>query len=97
MAKGDIFSDLQSIIAGAYLNIRPTGTIEAAIHNIYHEDDVTLEFTDGANNLDFESVATGKGAYTYYAFHVKNSLWVRVRNDAGAPKLIGYDGIITRI
>ena len=95
MAKGDVFSDLQSIVAGAYLDIRPTGTIEAVIHNIYHEDDVTIEFYDGSNALDFDS-DTGKGAYTYYSFHVKNSLWLRVKNDAAGAKLIGYDGIVTR-
>ena len=95
MAKGDVFSDLQSIGAGAYLDIRPTGTIEAAIHNIYYEDDVTFELYDGTNSLAFET-ATGAGALVYYAFHVKNSLWIRVKNDAAGAKLIGYDGIVTR-
>ncbi len=95
MALGNSFSDLQSIANGAYLDIRPVGSQEAVIHNIYHEGDVSLEFYDGANSLIFET-AIGAGVYAYYAFHVTNTLRIRVQNTSGGAALIGYDGIETR-
>jgi hypothetical protein len=95
MAVGDVYSGLSSIAAGAYLDIQPTGTVEAVIHNIYHEYDVQLELYDGTNSLVFDTDA-GSGIYAKYAFHVKNALRIRVKNThATLAKLIGYDGVVT--
>jgi hypothetical protein len=96
MAVGDVFSGLTSVAAGGYLDIRPPAGVEAVIHNIYHAYDVDLAFTDGTNVLTFDTDA-GAGVYAKYAFHVTNSLWIRVINkDTTNARLIGYDGIVTR-
>lgn len=95
MAVGDMVADIQSIAAGAYLDIQPSGTVEWVIHNIYHEYDITIERYDGVNALNFYS-ATGKGVLADFFFHVGNTERIRVKNDhASAAKLIGYDGVIT--
>ncbi|MCD6148461.1 hypothetical protein J7J18_03755 [bacterium] len=96
MAVGDVKSDLQSVAASNYLDIRPPSGEEWVIHNIYHEYDVSLVFTDGTNELTFDS-DTGAGVYAKYAFHVTNSLWIRVYNsDTANARLIGYDGVQTK-
>ena len=94
MAVGDTYSGESSIAAGAYLDIQPAGTVEAVIHNIYHESDAQLEQYDGANSLIFDTMA-GAGVWASFAFHVTNSIRIRVKNTTGAAKLIGYDGIVS--
>lgn len=95
MAVGDIKSGLASVGAGAFLDIRPPSGEEWSIHNIYHEDSVELYFSDGTNNLLFDS-AYGKGVYAFFIFHVTNTRYLRVKNLASAARLIGYDGIQTK-
>lgn len=94
MAAGDVKSALQSVNDAAYLDIQPGSGIEWVIHNIYHEDDISVEFYDGTNGIVFDT-ATGAGVYAFYAFHVINSRWIRVKNTAGSAKYIGYDGVQT--
>jgi hypothetical protein len=94
MPIGDIASGLASVDAGAYLEIQPGVGVEWVVHTIYHESDIELYFSDGGNNLLFDSVG-GMGA-TSCALHVTNARWVRVKNTDAAPKLIGYDGVVTR-
>jgi len=94
MAVGDVYSGMSSVAASGYLDIQPSGTVEAVIHNIYHDGDIQLEFYDGTNSLIFDT-DTGSGIYAKYAFHVKNALRIRVKNTAATAKLIGYDGICT--
>ena len=95
MAVGDTFSGLSSVAAAAYLDIQPSAGVEVVIHNIYHESDVQIEFYDGTNSLIFDT-DTGAGVYAKYAFHVTNSIRIRVKNTAGTAKFIGYDGIQTK-
>ncbi|MEM3623438.1 MAG: hypothetical protein QXR76_06700 [Candidatus Bathyarchaeia archaeon] len=95
MAVGDVKSGISSIAAGAYLDIQPPSAEEWVIHNIYHESDVQLEFYDGTNSLIFDTDA-GAGVYAKYAFHVTNSIRIRVKNTAAAAKLIGFDGVQTK-
>jgi len=96
MAVGDVKSNLVSVSAGGNLDIRPPANEEWVIHNIYHEHDVDLAFTDGTNVLTFDT-DYGKGVYAKYAFHVTNSVWIRVINrDTANSRLIGYDGVQTK-
>ena len=92
MAVGDVFSGLSSIAAAVYLDIQPAVGVEAVIHNIYHDGDIQLEFYDGTNSLIFDT-DTGTGVYAKFAFHVTNTIRIRVKNTAAAAQLIGYDGI----
>lgn len=96
MAVGDVKSDLQSITTGARLDINPAAGEEWVVHNIYHEDSITLEFYDGTDTIAFDS-QTGRGVYAKYQFHVKNAAErIRVLNDAATTKKIGYDAVQTK-
>ena len=96
MAVGDVKSGLVNVAANGYLDIRPPSGEEWVIHNIYHAYDVDLAFTDGTNVLVFDT-DVGAGVYAKYAFHVTNSLWIRVINkDTANARLIGFDGIQTK-
>lgn len=93
---GDVFSVLSSVAAGSVLDIQPGAGVEVVIHNIYHEDNVDLQWYDGTNTLTF-SVMAGAGAETNLQFHCKNALRVRIKNThASAAKLLGYDGVQTK-
>jgi hypothetical protein len=95
MAVGDVFKGLSSVDADAYLDIQPSAGVEAVVHNVYHEDDIEIEVYDGANSLVFD-IDGGMGVYARYAFHVTNTQRIRVKNTAGAVKLVGYDGVVTK-
>ncbi|MEM1879171.1 MAG: hypothetical protein QXJ18_05365 [Desulfurococcaceae archaeon] len=96
MTVGSVRSGLASVPANGYLDIRPPEGEEWVIHNIYHEYDVDLILTDGTLSLTFDT-DYGAGVYARYAFHVTNTLWIRVRNrDTTIHRLIGYDGVRTK-
>jgi hypothetical protein len=96
MAVGDVKSNLVNVAANGNLDIRPPASEEWVIHNIYHAYDVDLAFTNGTNVLIFDT-DTGAGVYAKYAFHVTNTLWIRVINkDTDNARLIGYDGVQTK-
>ena len=95
MAVGDVFSGLSSIAAAGYLDIQPVAGVEVVIHNIYHDGDIQLEFYDGTNSLIFDT-DTSTGVYAKYAFHVTNTIRIRVKNTAAAAQLIGYCGVQTK-
>ncbi|MGQ9530158.1 MAG: hypothetical protein ACUVQW_00705 [Candidatus Bathycorpusculaceae bacterium] len=95
MAVGDVVSAIASVAAGAYLDIQPSAGTEWVIHNIYHEHDVQLEFYNGTNALPFDTEA-GAGVYAKYAFHVTNSIRIRVKNTNTSARLIGFDGVQTK-
>jgi len=95
MAVGDVKSGISSISAGEYLDIRPPSGEEWVIHNIYHQDDVEVYFTDGTNSI---KIITRKdnGVIPFTCFHVTNSYWIKVKNSTSSSALIGYDGVQTK-
>lgn len=95
MAIGDVVSDMQSITAGAFLDIRPSSGVEWVIHNVYHADAVHIEVYDGSNSLIFDS-DTGPGFWAWYEFHCNNTRRLRVKNNSSASQLIAYDGMQTK-
>jgi len=96
MAVGDVKSGISSVSANGYLSIRPPTGEEWVIHNIYHEHDIELIFTDGSHDIVFDS-DSGSGVYARYAFHVTNSVYLKVHNkDTSTSRLIGYDGVQTK-
>lgn len=93
MVLGDAYQGLVTVPAGGYLDIQPPSGVEAVIHNIFHEYDVDLQWYDGTNALTFDT-DLGAGVYAKYAFHVTNSIRIRVYNrDTANARKIGYDGI----
>jgi hypothetical protein len=95
MAIGDIYTDLQTVTSGNYLDIQPASGYEAVVHNIYYADDVELYRTDGSNNILVDS-GTGSGMFNNLAIHVSNVQYVKVKNTTAASKYVGYDGIYTK-
>jgi len=95
MSIGDTISNIVSVAAGAYLNIKPPAGVEWVIHNINHEGSVELYFTDGTNYIKIDS-SNGPGGWLSFAFHVTNSRWYAVKNVETTAKLISYDGIVTK-
>ena len=95
-AIGDMYADIQSIANDAYLDIQPAAGHEAVIHNIYHEGAVEIYRYDGTNNVLIDTASAG-GCYAFYAFHVGNTDRIRVQNKGGVAKLLGYDGIYTKV
>jgi hypothetical protein len=95
MAVGDVYSGLQSVAAGGFLDIQPPAGVEAVITNIYYESKVEVYFSDGTNSVLIDSDTAG-GSMQGRCFHVTNSLYLRVKNTDTAAKLIGFDGVITR-
>lgn len=97
MAVGDIVNGLAQVADNAYLICAAASGDEIVIHNIYHEDDIEIEWSDATNSITFDTV-TGAGAYAYFAFHCEASTgqFIRVKNVAGAAKYIGFDAIKTK-
>lgn len=93
---GDIFCSHDQIANNAWQDLQPAAGYEAVVHNIYWEDDIELEFYDGANAVTFDTEA-GAGYLSYYAFYCTNTLRIRVKNVAGALKHIAYDGVYTKV
>jgi len=94
MAVGDVVSNLQSVSASAYLTIQPSAGVEWVIHNIYHESDIEVYFTNGTNEVKVDS-ESGNGDLQG-VWHVTNSYYLKVKNVDTAAKLIGYDGVVTK-
>ncbi|AEG14683.1 hypothetical protein Desku_1096 [Desulfofundulus kuznetsovii DSM 6115] len=95
MAVGDVYSGLQSVAAGSFLNIQPPAGTEAVITNIYYGGKVEVYFTDGTNSVLVDS-DTAAGSMQGRCFHVTNTLYLQVKNADTAAKLIGFDGVITK-
>jgi hypothetical protein len=95
MAVGSIVNNIVSVAASSFLDIQPPSGSEWVIHNIYHAFDVTVEYYDGTNELQFDT-DTGAGVYGKFAFHCTNARRIRVKNNsASTAYLIGYDGVQT--
>ena len=95
MAVGDVYSAYSNNLANdGYLDIRPSGTVEAVIHNIYHGGDVEIYLSDGTNTFKFDE-DTGVGVMAWLSYHVKNGVFIRIKNVNGDAQDFGYDGIIT--
>lgn len=95
MAKGDVVSALMSVSGFAYLTIQPSAGVEYVIHNVYHENTITLQQYDGSVGVFFDTSA-GQGAYSSFQFHATNSLYFRVLNSSSSFQTIGWDGIQTK-
>lgn len=94
MAAGNLVKGTTSITASGTYDIKPTGTDEWVIHNIYYNNQLKLSMTDGTNVVDFDS-DTGQGARLGLTTHVSNGYWLRVTNTGASTLLIAYDGMQT--
>lgn len=95
MAQGDVKDGLQSVAAGAVLDIRPGVAEEWVINNIYYGGQVEINKTDGTNVLKFDSDTT-VGGRLGTIFRCTNTRWLQIKNSGTNAILIGYDGIQTK-
>lgn len=95
MAVGDVKSGISQVNAAEYLTIQPGAGEEWVIHNLYYADQVEMYFTDGANDILFDSDSSA-GARLGACFHVNNGRYLKVKNTSSSAKVIGYDGIQTK-
>jgi hypothetical protein len=96
MALGDVVADIQSIAAGAALDINPGVNQEWCINNIYFQDAVQVEAYDGTNSVAI-ALPVGPGFLGNLNFRaVANADRIRVVNQAATAKLIGYSGVQTK-
>lgn len=97
MAVGSVVSDLQAVNSGAYLDLQPASGVEWVIHNIYWEGaSVDLVWYDGTHSIDFQQTLVGPDSLNNIQIHVTNTRWLRVKNNDGGTKNIGYDGVQTK-
>lgn len=96
MAVGDAKVLLSSALStGQYLDLQPSGTEEWVIHNLYHDNTITLELFDGTNSA-IVTTESGAGLLSNLQLHAKNATRPRVRNQSSSTgAFIGYDGVIT--
>lgn len=95
MPVGDVKSGMSSIASGSYLTIQPASGEEWVIHNISWATKVDIEWYDGSNSLVFH-IATIGDSLRWEEFHLKNGLYLRVKNTDTVSRLIQYDGVQTR-
>jgi hypothetical protein len=96
MAANDVIADIQSIAAGAALDINPGAGQEWIINNIFFQDAVQIEAYDGTLNLPI-STPTGPGFLGNLTFRaVSGGDRIRIVNQAASAKLIGFSGVQTK-
>ena len=85
----------QQLTNGASYDIKPTGTDEYIIHNIYIPEGKTFHLyrSDGTNTVDLGTTTTS--LYNYY-LHVTATPYIHVVNASGETLYISYDGIQIR-
>src|SRR5437588_2749792 len=95
MAVGDTVYDLQSIAAGAHLTLQPGSGVEWYIQNLIGQDSLVLSWYDGTNRIDFQtSAAAAAVAYPNTTLWLTNGRYLKLKNNAGTAKLIGYSDVI---
>jgi len=96
-AVGDIVSAYSNdVAADGTLDIKPAGTEEWVIHNIYCGDDAEIYWEDGTNTVKVHSI-TGAGWITGIFVHVNATYYMSIKNVSGGAADLGYDGVITRL
>lgn len=92
---GDIYTAFSNVVSGAYLEVKPGSGIEVVIHNIYHNNDVTVKLVNGGNELEFYA-DTGSNVINGLYTHIDDTSYLRVYNAAGTDQYIAIDGIVTK-
>jgi len=91
---GRAVSLIASVGSGEAIDIRPEGSEEYVVHNIYHSAAVGLYMVRGAVELKLDDQA-GSDAWAAYVFHVTNVQFLRLKDWSGAQQYLGYDGVCT--
>jgi DNA-binding beta-propeller fold protein YncE len=97
-AVGDIVSGYDNDrAADGTFDIKPAGTVEWVIHNIYFEDAGEVYWNDGTHSFIIATVAAGGGILNGLFSHVNATNYLTLKNKNAGAKDMGYDGVITRM
>lgn len=99
MAVGDVVSALTSVGAAGTLDIQPGAGVEWVIHNLYIDStavSIDILFFDGVNSLKWQAGQSGPVLLSNMQHHVTNARWLRLVNNDGSARLLGYDGVQTK-
>jgi len=94
-AKGDVFSDNDSIANGAFQDARPAAGGEATVHLIWYGGAVEIYTDNGTNETLIHTPTAAAGYMEWCSFHVTNSEYIAIKNISGGAIRIGYMGIYT--
>lgn len=98
-AVNDAFSDLQSVAAGSYLDIRPSNSgEEVTIFNVESEVGCPFELYkyDGTNLKQVGTFSAGGLIEFIGGLVVTRSLYYRLKNTHASTKFLGFGGMYTK-
>ena len=97
MAVGDVFEDFSANVAnGDYLSVQPAAGYQAVVHNLFWAGSVELYNQEGANQILYRTPAAGAGGDAFYAYHVTNTHYIRIKNISGGAIHLAFDGVYTK-
>lgn len=95
MAKGDVKASISAAVANnGFMTIQPPAGEEWCILKIFYEGSVEFYFTNGTNDVLFDS-DTGAG-HLLDKIPVTNAHYLKVKNVSGAAQDMGYSGYQTK-
>ena len=98
MALRDVVALTDDIADDGYLEIKPTGTLEWSIQNVYGEGQIQLwRFNADGSFMFAESLAGVPALFSWVDFKVTATEYMRVVNVSGDTAGVGYDGVVTHI
>jgi hypothetical protein len=88
----DTICDVAQLTAGATFDIRPTGTGQWIVHNVYVKSgkQVRVDLTNGAYTINVDTIT---GSLLCFCFHLTNIYYMKLTNLSGETIQVGYDGI----
>ena len=96
MAVNDVYVVAPATVTnGSFMELQPSGTIEAVVTNIYSPEGTAYElyYYDGTDTIKFDhDAATGR---TNVSYKVSNAVWVRIKNVSGSSAIFAADGYIS--
>lgn len=95
MAVGDQAGTIETVTNNASLTIRPSGTEEWVIHNIFAPTTANIEFYKHGSSLSVLA-DSNTGSFFNFFFHASNASYITIKNVSGASIEIGYDGTVTK-
>ena len=91
---GRVISLVAAVGSGIAIEIKPDGTEEWVVHNIYHSNNAALYIVRGGLEIRIDD-QEGSNAWINHVFHVKNEQFLKLKDWSGGSQNLGYDGVCT--
>jgi hypothetical protein len=95
MAVGDVYQAFGSVNASNFLTVQPNAGVEVAIHNIYHEAEVELYYSNGTYDIKFDADSSFGVVYNT-CIRLTNTYYLKIKNVNAGAKYIACDGVVTK-